>query len=352
MVNQPVVEESSPESHQPSWFEPHRIALIIIWLLVTGVLVVLLAQGVRQTDQFGTLRSLLQAAYVLALLWYLARTGPPIHQLDELPSRVLPRWKYGVWVPVAGIALLLVLVALSDDAMFLLLLLLMIATLWILVAWRREIRMRPLYQGLAAAVVAYLGGLPALKNGFIGMTTFYGLLVFVPLMYVAGGLLIQRTGLAGIQLLAGRYAGALRSFLWGCLLFVPLGLINAAEGSPGMDIPWVTHWWMPLSLPFFSGIAEEAWFRLLLVGLGYFLLRPAFRTHPAAAVLAAVLFSGIVFGLGHGRTLDTFLTTGLLYGVPLAVVFARRDWEHAIGAHYMINMIPWAMVFLQNWYTL
>ena len=45
-------------------------------------------------------------------------------------------------------------------------------------------------------------------------------------------------------------------------------------------------------------------------------------------------------------TLDKFLTTGLLYGVPMAVVFVRRDWEHAAGAHYMINMIPWLMVFL------
>jgi hypothetical protein len=32
----------------------------------------------------------------------------------------------------------------------------------------------------------------------------------------------------------------------------------------------------------------------------------------------------------------------------MAVAFARRDWEHAVGAHYMINMIPWLMVFLET----
>jgi hypothetical protein len=105
---------------------------------------------------------------------------------------------------------------------------------------------------------------------------------------------------------------------------------------------------MPISLPWFSGIAEEAWFRLLLVSLVYFLLRPAFREQPAIAVLLAVLFSGITFGLGHGRSIERLLTTGLLYGVPMAVVFAKRDFEHAIGAHYMINMIPWAMAFLES----
>jgi membrane protease YdiL (CAAX protease family) len=70
--------------------------------------------------------------------------------------------------------------------------------------------------------------------------------------------------------------------------------------------------------------------------------------HPALPILAAVLVSGITFGLGHDRTLERFLTSGLLYGLPMAVIFARRDWEHAVGAHYMINKIPWVMVFLET----
>jgi hypothetical protein len=104
---------------------------------------------------------------------------------------------------------------------------------------------------------------------------------------------------------------------------------------------------MPFSLPWWSALLEETWFRLVLVGLVYFLLRPAFQKHPALAVLAAVFFSGITFGLGHGRTLERFLVTGLLYGVPFAALFARRDWEHAVGAHYMVDMIPWLMLVLR-----
>ena len=61
----------------------------------------------------------------------------------------------------------------------------------------------------------------------------------------------------------------------------------------------------------------------------------------------SVLFSGVVFGLGHsGGLVDNFYL-GLLFGVPLAVLFVRRDWEYAVGAHYMINFIPWVMVFLE-----
>jgi hypothetical protein len=292
-------------------------------------------------------RHVLHAAYVAALLWYLVRTGPRTRQLPDLRSVLLPRWRYGAWILVTAIALLLAMVAFSDQGFGNLMLLLMVATVWLLVAWRREIRLRPMIQGLGVAIIAYLGGIPILSNGFVGQTTFYGLLACVPPMYVAGGLLFKRTRLGGSQLLAGRYVGALKSVLWGALLFVPLGLINAADGSPGSNITWVTRWWMPFSLPWFSGIAEEAWYRLLLVGLCYFLLRPAFGKRAALAVLLAVLFSAITFGLGHGRTLERLLTTGLLYGLPMAVIFARRNWEHAVGAHYMVNMIPWTMVFLQ-----
>ncbi len=95
-------------------------------------------------------------------------------------------------------------------------------------------------------------------------------------------------------------------------------------------------------------LAEETWFRLFLMGLCSFFLRPAFRSRPAVAVVATVLFSGITFGMGHGFTLERFLVTGLLYGVPLAAIFARHDWEYAFGAHDMVNMFPWLMVFLET----
>ena len=36
-------------------------------------------------------------------------------------------------------------------------------------------------------------------------------------------------------------------------------------------------------------------------------------------------------------------------GVGQAIVlFVWCDWEHAFSARYMINMIPWLMVFLER----
>jgi hypothetical protein len=46
-------------------------------------------------------------------------------------------------------------------------------------------------------------------------------------------------------------------------------------------------------------------------------------------------------GLGHGGSvLERFFVTGMFFGLPMAFAYARRDLEYAIGAHYMIHMIP------------
>jgi hypothetical protein len=343
-------EYDAPETplrlHKRALFSPHTIALIAMWLLTTVSLVLMLFTGVRNTGQFRVERYVLQAAYVLALFWYLIRTGPSVEQLPDLCPLLLPKLQIGKLIPVIVTAFLFVAEFFGQG---LLLPLLILATIWILIAWRREIGLSAILLSLGITTIALLAGLPFYQNQYIGKASFIVLLVFSIPMFVAGGLLSKRTGLVGSQLYARRCREAVKSFLWGCLLFIPLGVVNAAAGSPSPRMTWVTHWWMPLSQPWFSGIVEEAWFRLFLVSLCYLLLRPAFNKRPAIAIICAELFSGITFGLGHGGTLqEKILMIGLLFGLPMAVVFARRDWEHAVGAHYMINMIPTLMVFLET----
>jgi hypothetical protein len=76
------------------------------------------------------------------------------------------------------------------------------------------------------------------------------------------------------------------------------------------------------------------------------LLRPAWKARPALAFSAAVLFSAITFGLGHRRTVGNLVFAVQLYGLPFGVAFARRDLEHAVGGHYIFNMVPWVVDFL------
>jgi len=325
-----------------------RIVLMVMWVVSTSAMILLLLQGVRRADGFGMLHYIPPGIYVLVLIWYLWRTGSPMNVLPEIRSPIFPQWGFGRVIPALIIALIFVLHFFSDLGESMLMLLIIVAIAWIILAWGRNIRLRMVVTGIGLAIIALLGGWLYLEHDFISSSTFFLLVILVPLMVIAGGLLINKTGLNNFTLLSGNYLKALRSLLMGCLLFVPLGLTNAASGSPGGDFTWLTSWWMPFSLPWFSGIGEEVWYRLLLVSLSYFMLRPAFRRYPQTAVLAAVVFSGITFGLGHGRSVHNFLTTGLLYGLPMAVVFARRDLEHAVGTHYMVNLIPVVIVFLET----
>ena len=348
MLNKSGGSTQAPASRIRFWSTPHRLILTIMWLITTIAMVTMLWLGFRDTGRYDALRYMLQAGYVAALIWYLIRRGPSVSQLPELRPIVFPRRRYGAWIPVLGIALLLALTAISTEGLACFMILPIVATIWILIAWRRQIRLRSVVQGLGLALIIYFPALTMFKNDSISGVIFIFFLVFVPPMYVAGGLLVDRTNLGDVQLLAKRYRKALKSFIWGCLLFVPLGLVNAVGGSSIGSVTWVNEWWMPFVTPLSSAIAEETWFRLLLLSLCYFLLRPAFPRHPAVPIIIAVLFNAITFGLLHERTMYGFLVTGLLYGLAMAAVFARRDWEHAVGAHYMINMIPSFVVYLET----
>ena len=323
-----------------------QIALPVAWLVTTSAYVILLSVGVRNTQDFAMLRNGLTIAYAAVLLWYLACNGPSISQLLEFSPLVFANWRLGHLAVALVIALLFCLTVVSDKGLPILLLLFLVATLLILVAWRRQITAYSAALGIAVSLIAFVaGGILFWVNKFVPRPTLIIFLLVVPPMFIVGSLLVARTGLGGIRLLEGQSGNALTSFLWGCLLFIPLGLANAADKREAYA--WINRWWQPFVVPLWSGINEEVVFRLCLVPLCYALLRPAFNWHQGLAVMAAVLFSGITFGLAHGRSWNRLLFTGLCYGLPMAVVFARRDWEHAVGAHYMVNLIPWVMVFLK-----
>jgi len=322
----------------------YHIAFFTMWIITTVSLGAMLYNGVRSTFQFYQERNILHVGYILTLLWYLIRTSPSINQLTDVNPLQSFNPKLKEVIPVLALILLFVAELYGQGIVKPLLILL---SIWILIVWRLEIRLTPLLTGLIITITASLAGLPMWLNHYVGPFTYKVMLIFATPMFLASGMLLKRTGLGGSQLMNKQLRKAVLSFLSGCLMFLPIGLLNAAAGSSGYLITWVNRWWLPFSLPLFSGIVEELWYRLFMVSLVYYLVRPAFTKVPTIAILFSVLFSGVVFGMGHGgNLLDNFIL-GLMFGVPLAILFVMRDWEYAAGAHYMINFIPWIMVFLE-----
>jgi hypothetical protein len=329
--------------HQDGRVDLHVAILVATWLAAVGPLAFMLLSGAAGADRFRALRGVLQGAYAFALISCLADRGPAIARLPTSPlggAADTPVGRFGA----AGAALVLCLVGLLDAGLFLLLL--AAATIVLLIGWRRQVTRWAALLGIVASVLAFAtGGIAFWRHGFVAKPMLIFMLVAVPPMFVAGGLLVARTGLGAVRVLEGRYRAAGRSFLGGAVFFVPLGLANAASRTR-FGPAWVDEWWQPFVLPLWSGLVEEVAFRAVLVCLVFALLQPALRRAPVIAVALSTLVAAAIFGLGHGRTPDALFATGLGYGLPMAVVFVRRDWEHAVGAHYMINFVPWLMALM------
>ena len=320
-----------------------RVFLVLVWLAAAVPLAVFLVSG-GGTDRFGAARAAIHATYVGALLWHLARSGRSLAHLPASPLGRAAESRRGR-IATAAAAVALCLTGLLEPG--LVLLVFAASALIILVAWGRQVTGRAVLLGLAVSALAFsTGGLAFWRHGFVAKPMLAFALVAVPFMFVAGALLVTRTGLGAVRVLDASPAEAGRSLARGFLLFVPLALANAAgPARPGLT--WVTAWWQPVVLPVWSATVEETIFRMLPVCLLFALARPVLR-HALAAAGVAVLFSAATFGLAHGQTVGNLLGGGLGYGLPLAVVFVWRDWEHAVGAHYATNFAPWVMALLAS----
>jgi hypothetical protein len=71
-----------------------------------------------------------------------------------------------------------------------------------------------------------------------------------------------------------------------------------------------------------------------------------------AAVLIAALTHAAVhvptFSLLGPNGLSMLLFGGLLYGVPMGLLFAKRDFEHAVGYHFFIDFVRFTAALLRG----
>ena len=184
--------DSTPRtvSRGRSLFAPHRIVVAVVWLITSAAVITMLWLDVRTTDQYRVARHTLHAFYAAALLWYLARSGPCLDDLQEFqPGRFQSR-SLGKWISVLVILLVSALMIISDDGVNILMLLMLVSSIGTILIWRKQIRVRAIVQSLALALILYLAGLPFLQNSFLGETGFYLFLLLTPPCYVAGGLLL------------------------------------------------------------------------------------------------------------------------------------------------------------------
>jgi membrane protease YdiL (CAAX protease family) len=166
----------------------------------------------------------------------------------------------------------------------------------------------------------------------------------VPPAFSGGVLLMQHTQLGHLRLLEGKPVIVVKGFLVGCLLALPPALLELMGNMQSQDT-YIIHWWQPL-YAIVPGIAEETWFRLLLLSFCYAVLRPAANQRPRRAIVVAILVSIFAFTFAHSGLNPIGFLYGLLFSMPHALLFIKKDFEHAVGYHFMIDFIRYIAAFI------
>ena len=319
-----------------------RLATGLLWLVASSIMLVVLLFDQSSLSGYGQIASIL---FIVALLVYLGRSKPIVADLPDVEPMVLPKFQYvHMLLLILGILVLLFLVGIVLHPWLVIIAALTIIALWVIIRQRQRLSPRLVLLGFAGgAFCLFLSWRSARLDGFQG---FY--LACIPLHFIAGGLLLQVTGLTQARCVDGSWRLVWQGFLWGCLLALPSALLNSSGGTHAGDA-WVDQLWEPF-VAFVPGIAEEIWARLFLTTLIYALLRPTCKQLPNRALMAAISIAAIAHGLAHLPGAMVFspaalqgLLAAFLFGVPMGLLFVKRDFEHAVGYHFLIDFVRFAV---------
>jgi hypothetical protein len=127
-------------------------------------------------------------------------------------------------------------------------------------------------------------------------------------------------------------------------LRLPWALANVAAGSELVKQDAIQQWWEPVRA-LQPGIAEEAWGRAFMIPFLLLVFKRSARARVAlwTAVLVAVAwFAWLHVPLNPVAT----VLLGLLFVLPMAILWLRRDLESAIGFHLTSDLVRFLASYL------
>jgi hypothetical protein len=320
------------------------VIFVALWFIASGVLLLkifhimpaleILLSYVGQVAGIG---------YIGMLIWHFSHSSPSAAELPELSPPVFPKLHFwGTFQLIITTLVFLFAIGIVVHPQLMLLVFLALLGFELMVYWRQRVTLLIFLYGAGVGLLSFFPGL--LKREASGFAIL-GYLVFPIFLFIGGALMLQHTHLTHIRILENGLLPALRSFGWGCVLAVPPALVNIIYGAHQSDTG-IDKWFDPIAA-LTPGIAEEVWARLFLTTLCYALLRPTTNDRPRRALVAAILIGAITHGLAHLYTPSRifsqeglgFIIAGLLFGVPMGLLFVKRDLEQAIGYHFFIDFV-------------
>lgn len=205
-------------------------------------------------------------------------------------------------------------------------------SIWILIKFRKQISKKFIINGLI------FGGICAVAM-YNYIPILVAVLVLIPFTYISGSLLNEKFPVTTIHINKHSILPALKSFSVGCLFAIPMGFSNLLDIVSSNGITWINQYWQAI-LALVAGIMEETWVRLFIITF-IFALVSSKTNKKYIPIITALIISSAIFGFSHSNYLDTqnCIKICILYGLPLGVLFIKRDFETAIGYHFMIDFI-------------
>jgi hypothetical protein len=217
------------------------------------------------------------------------------------------------------------------------------------VVLNREITFLNLLIALAICAVVGSTSLLCIKNGdpasFFG--TFLANGVPAGICYLGGYALLSSTKLTHIRFIEKDWTKGVKSIGLGILFSIPWVILNILmiQGSGTVDVWMKGEVWRALTA-IQPGVAEEIVFRLFLLTACFFLLSPYLTKR--SAIWVSIILSAFIHGCLH--TVPMLLTNpimaiiqgftvSVIFGLPMAYLYVKRDLETAISFHFFIDFI-------------
>lgn len=239
---------------------------------------------------------------------------------------------WGTLIIVIGISGLLLFIGLKTYVILIVAISTILISIWLFIKFKKDITKTYIVNGLILGCLSAIGmynNIPALIAIFLIISS----------TFILGSVLNDRFPLTIILINQHSFRGVLKSLALGCLFAMPMALSNLNDSITTNALNWITQYWQPI-LAIEAGIMEETWMRLFIIVFIYALVS-AKTTKKYIPILTALIISSVFFGFGHSNyiSLQNCFSLTILYGLPMGILLIRRDFETAIGYHFMIDFV-------------
>lgn len=310
-----------------------KYSFLLVWAISTILLII------NIIGEFSFIRyiKLINVIYIISLLAFIV--SPKLFRKFESSSEEIIKIKYlKLWELVSVIIFigcLIIFVGIKSSPFFVFVTVSIIISIYILYIYHKEISKTIFIIGLVVGVITILYSY-SVSNKFISIVVFPIATTF----YIAGSVLNKKYLLATVQINRLFFSKALKSFFIGSLLAIPMSLSNLSDVLVTRpDSKWISGIWQSsLALP--AGVFEETWFRLLVLTFIYAIISPKTKKL-YIPIIVSLFMSSFLHGIGHYPQIDfqNCINIALFYSLPLGVLFIWRDFETAVGYHFMIDFV-------------